>query len=399
MIRSRVRTKHRWLNEHCPDSETERHRFGLADLFEPMYALGWLSAGEYLRGQEVCSKSSGLSDSPQSGPRLFAPVRIRLSTLMTLSQVDCLDQVIAAFRVRILGSEARVINQGLGGFQFQEEVRARHSDLWKRIQEDPRFVFLPHSVPDHLREELSNLDDNMRFVLAASLLAEQQDAPILVNDRVIQALVTNERPNRTDVAFGTDRFLEKLGKIGALTADEVADSILQLMRWRYRFILPSAEILKSLLDRFPDHPPGHLLREVALYIHDCMRDPGLSADFEPTATPTSIASTLYLGWSATVAQFVMEVWGDEKWDNEKAKKVTQWSMRELLPQAPSSMQGTVQNAILRLSHQYVLSIAHIKSICIAKPERANRGLVSIAETMGMKESDYYATIADDIKRA
>ena len=65
----------------------------------------------------------------------------------------------------------------------------------------------------------------------------------------------------------------------------------------------------------------------------------------------------------------MEVWGDEKWDDEKAREVTRWAVRELLPSAPSLMHGTVQGAILRLSLRFVLSIAHIKSIAVDSPDR------------------------------
>jgi tetratricopeptide (TPR) repeat protein len=386
------------VDEHGRDQDGDLHRFGLVDVVEPMYSLGWLTACEYHRAREVCRKPSGVDES-HLGPRLFSPVQIHLSTLITLSQVDCLEQVIDVYRIKVLGDAAKEINQGLRGFQFQEEVRARHNDLWKRLREDPRFVFLSHSVHAKLREQAPDLEDDMSFVLAASLLAEEQSVPLLSDDRVIQVLASNERSNRHDVVFGTDRLLERLGQEGALTSDGIADSILQLMRWRYRFILPSAETLKTLLNRFPDHPPGQLLREVALYVHDCMRDPGLSAGFEPTIPPTSLASALYQGWSSTVAQFVMEVWGDEKWGDEKAREVTRWAMRELLPSVPSLMHRTVQGVLLRHSQQFVLSIAHIKSISINSPDRANTGLITIAETFGMKESEYYATIADDIERA
>jgi hypothetical protein len=58
----------------------------------------------------------------------------------------------------------------------------------------------------------------------------------------------------------------------------------------------------------------------------------------------------------------------------------------------------VQTAILRVFHRYVLSIAHFKSICVATPQRANAGLIAIAETLGIGESEYHATIADDIER-
>ena len=95
-----------------------------------------------------------------------------------------------------------------------------------------------------------------------------------------------------------------MAKVGIVTRDEAADALLQLLNWRYRFILVPPDILKLLADRYRSHPPGAALRKIAIYVHDCMRDEGLFGGFETTDPPISMAMRLYQNWIQNVAEFL-----------------------------------------------------------------------------------------------
>jgi hypothetical protein len=59
---------------------------------------------------------------------------------------------------------------------------------------------------------------------------------------------------------------------------------------------------------------------------------------------------------------------------------------------PPPMQG----AMARLEHRIVISMALINSSVMERNERANAGLRTLAEALGMREEDLHATLADVI---
>jgi hypothetical protein len=195
------------------------------------------------------------------------------------------------------------------------------------------------------------------------------------------------------LAFGTDQFLERAGEEAILGPGEVADALLQLMRWRYRFVIPSADVLVHLAGRYPEHPPGSDLEEVAHYVHDCLADPGLSSRFEPTEPPTSVAAQVRQAWCRSVVEFLMTIWGDEGWTVEAARRLTIWAVRQLLPSLAVTTVPQLQGALARLDHRLVLSLALIASSTVKDPSRAHAGLRVIAETLGVGDRAYGATAA------
>jgi hypothetical protein len=231
------------------------------------------------------------------------------------------------------------------------------------------------------------------FALAASWVACERKVPLLADDRVVQNLAQDERRGGSPLAFGTDRFLERSGEEAILGPGEVADALMQLMRWRYRFVIPSAGVLALLAGRYPEHPPGSDLEEVAHYVHDCLADPGLSSRFEPTEPPTSVAAQVRQAWCRSVVEFVMTIWGDEGWKAEAARRLTTWAVRQLLPSLPATTVPQLQGVQARLDHNLVLSLAFIASSTAKDSSRAHAGLRVIAETLGVEDRVYGATAA------
>ena len=295
--------------------------------------------------------------------------------------------------MRITLNAEKKVTHGLREFEFRDMVKSQHSDLWAMLRENQRFVFTPETPPQKIGEMDVEQPMTQALSLLSSWVAVQRHTPLLVDDRVIQVLTQNEYPGPLPRAFSTDRLVDRLAEVGLIPIDQLLDTTLRLMRWRYRFVVPSADVLKRLLDRYRNNPPGKELREVAIYVQDCMRDPGLSPGLEATVPPVSVASRLHQEWVTAVAQFVMKVWGDADWPDESAQEVTTWAMRQFLPSLPATMPRPLQGIHARVDHRIVLSTALIASSVIESTKRANTGLRCIAEVLGMRETEYYATIA------
>ena len=367
--------------------------YRVVDVIEAMYRLGRLPRDDYTRARDACRRGGSVDPTELPPLSLYTPLAFDLGTLLLLSQLDCLDPVLRSFRPRVGRGEQEEARRGLREFRLREDVRSGHQNLWKGIHADPRFEFVAVRPPARLDGQAVEPGGPVAFALAASWIACEREVPLLADDRVVQNLAQSERGGGSPLAFGTDRLLERLGEEDFLGPGEVADALMQLMRWRYRFVVPSAGILAFLAGRYPEHPPGADLEEVARYVHDCLADPGLSSLYEPTEPPTSFAAQVRQRWCQSVVQFVMMIWGDEGWGVEAARRLTTWAVRQLLPSLPATTPPQAQGFQARLDHRLVLSLALIASSTVKDPARAHAGLRAIAETLGIGDRDYGAAAA------
>jgi nucleoside phosphorylase/tetratricopeptide (TPR) repeat protein len=383
------------VDEYTEDPPEGTTLYRVLDLIEPLHAVGRITAVDFDRVKQAFSRHTR-PRTRATAPALFSRLDADLFTLLAIAQVGCLDHVVGSFRIAISRQAAAEVARRLREHSFHDSVRAAHADLWARIRADGRYAITPVIEPTDLIKVGSLERAATTTTLGSSWIAAQRGIPLLVDGRVIQVVTNTETSAREPAAFSTDRLIEKLAKVGAIPFDQSVDAMLQLMRWRYRFVLPSSEMLKGLLDRYRANPPGLGLREVAEYVHDCMRDPGLFSGFEPTTPPTSMASRLRQGWITTVAQFVMDVWGDRAWPEASAMEVTTWATRQLLPSPPTTMPGLLQGACARHEHRLIISMALIASSAVESAERANAGLLAIAESLGIRRRDLHDTLADVI---
>jgi hypothetical protein len=167
------------------------------------------------------------------------------------------------------------------------------------------------------------------------------------------------------------------------------------MSWRYRFIVAPPEVLKTLADRFIQHPPGQLLRKIALYVHDCMRDPGLFGGAEAADPPMSMASLFFLRWAAHIAEFLVDVWADPKWDETHTRGLTEWAIAELLPSPPRAMTGP-GTSIALLGGKIAMGRALVRACQLEDRARGNAALRAVADALGMRPNEYLAVVAEGI---
>lgn len=319
-----------------------------------------------------------------------ASVRVGLVTLETLTQLQALDALCSAFRVHIGHEDYLRVVGGIGSFKSREEARIATRALWVLIKDDSRFVS-GRGFPDGSQSFTQRVRQS---VLSSARLAIEQSAPLLADDRVLQAAVLAHRPSEASAAFGTDCVIAALVKIDAISLDVAADAMLALVRWRYRFLVVPSELLYRMLLRHKNHPPGQALRSVASYVHDSMRDPGLFSGIERTDSPTSVATRFFQAWVLTLAEFIANVWLEGDFSEAQAKTVTEWVVRECLPSPPRNL-GRRARVVADMTRRIVFSHVLLQ-VCRGDVKLSNRAMQAVAAALGYNATEYLRATADTI---
>lgn len=374
--------------------ESADHRYRLTDIVRPIHDAGIVSDTEFGRISPVCAKPSAVDETHPALGRL-QDVAVDLSTLETLAHFGLLDTITNFYRVNFPIQAHREILQRLEAIAYQEETRGWHMDLWNHLRGDPRFRFVPHTVPEQIRKKDTNPKDYLPFL--ASFVAQETNTPLLADDRVCQAFTLNEVQNSAHAAFGTDVLVLALMTAGKLNSAKATAAIRQLMQWRYRFIVPSPEALKAMADQYRASPPGQALQDVAEYVHDCMRDSGLFSGPEKTDIGDSMAMRFYLEMLSTVAEFLILVWADDGFAAEPSARLTEWSVRELLPSIPRVVAGQARVLIGALTNRLFLSHALLKTGAQFGNPRMADAMKALKEALRL-DNDEYIRIVTEILR-
>ena len=320
-------------------------------------------------------------------------ILIELSTLKTLCGVNVEEAIVETFVVHITKDDKDSISADLHRLGIQRRIQEWHMDLWKCLSEDGRFVKSSCSIPQDVQE--TNKDIAHDATAASLFLAQKTALPLLVDDRMCQAIILNSNPKATYGAFGTDNVLESMMAAQLISIEETAQAYLSLFKWRYRFILPPAEILKVWLDKYASHPPGHDLKAVALYVHDCMRDLGLFSGLEPTEPPTTVATKLFDAWVTIIAKFTMNVWEDANYTDDEARAVTSWACSEFFPSPPKSHRQNT-HLFLELFPRILLSQVMLEAVTAENSDRAGNCLMAIKDGLNLDDARYQQFIVEII---
>jgi hypothetical protein len=186
---------------------------------------------------------------------------------------------------------------------------------------------------------------------------------------------------------------------GRLDAGRAAVAIRRLMAWRYRFIVPPPEILKALADEYRGNSPGEALREIAEYVHDCMRDTGLFGGRENTAIGDSMAMRCYLAWIRNIAEFLVLIWADEGYAPESAAHLTEWSCREFLPSCPRVMEAHGRVEVTSLTPRLFLSHALLNMVNRNGGQRFADAMKEMKEALRLTDDEYTRIITGILQDA
>lgn len=381
------------IDEYVAEDGPGHHHYRLIDLLLPMHEAGRLTDNDFEKLTQCATKPSSVDDT-HPPIAVGASVQCSLLTLLTLTDATYLAPVTESFRISLTPEDHNALLRDMRTFDLQASTRDWYATLWDTLLSDDRYHQAPWPPVNHVNNgsEQTMQED---LALMAAFLALQKKVPLLADDRVCQAMVLNTPPKRPYQAFGTDRLLAALRDHGLINLERVADDYLKLIQWRYKFVLPTAELLKVYSDRYLNHPPGADLRSVARYVHDCMRDCGLLAGFEATHPPTTIASRLFLEWTNVISEFIMLCWADSRYDTGNAQLITDWATAEFLPSPPKTLNYRAQALLSALLSKTALGQAMIKS-CTMQNDRAYNGLTSIARGLGLDKEAYLRIVMETI---
>lgn len=375
------------VDEH-EDSAT--HRYRLVDLISPLHMAGVIDDPTYDRIFKICTKESGVDNRHVALERL-QDVNVALSTLEAITTFGLLNELTSYYRIHMVSDAESELKNRLHVLHSREETRLWHFDLWNTISDDERFKFVKSSIPKKLENESADDEDFLGF--QASFVAQDQGIPLLADDRACQAMTLNEKKGGVaNTAFGSEAFIMSLLECGCLDDSTAAEAILKLMRWRYRFIVPSSRILKTYASLYRSNPPGHPLREVAEYLHDCMRDAGLFAGPEHTDLKDSMALRLYLSWVGLLAEWLVEIWSDECFSEDSARQFTDWTMQECFPSQPCALNGRLRVRVAAMTDKILISNMLFRSNNVWNPDRASSAMKSVQAALKLSDEEYQKII-------
>lgn len=400
----KVVADHEWsavvtVSEH---GEATGRPYVLSDLFDSLHRLGAISSREL----EIASNVAHKARSSPTELRELQPtdcLHIPILTLQTIVGQGLEDRLIKCFAgICLSDGDVDEMQRKLAAFTSMEETRKWHQELWEKLREDNRvdtsttLINTPeeHSITDELDLEL---DENHRLFegeqdeqaslidkdvsLDAALLAIQENLPLLVDDRVAQNFVL-AKLDRRDASFGSDQLVFLMHSSGILNDEQSAQAILKLFEWRYRFIVCPATLLQVIAKHFA---PRELLN-VARYIHDCMRDPGLFGGMETTTSPSVIAVSFHQKWVQELAIFAVQVWFDDTIDENRSESIVKTVVTRMLPTLPETL--GVMGARLA-SYTPTMFFSHImhSSLSFGDRGKGNRLLQFVSLSLGMDKEE------------
>lgn len=374
-----------YIREYTLPGKEEEHYYRLIDLVTVAYDSGKLNESKYNILKQIAHEPSGV-DSEHSSLKYGDSVLIDLLTLRSICQADvtALDSFLSAFKVFISKHDQILNSNEITQIELQQNIKKWNGDLLKKVKEDI-FKKELHVIVPQLEE-----DD---IFLASWELAKGKSLSLLVDDRVLQVLAINtttiEYPS-----FGTDSLLMMLFKENMIDIDTLSEAFLKLIKWRYRFIVPSKETLLNFAKRYKNHPPGKDLQEVALYVHDCMRDPGLFAGQENTTLKESMAARLFLSWTRLITEFMVEIWSDSDFNEDNAKLLTQWAVDEFMPSLPKNI-GSNGLHIAKIKPNILFNCFYTQTF-INNGERTSESLQTLADCINMNETEYFKAVSEVI---
>jgi len=307
-----------YVHEYTDDGL--EHYYRLRDICKVLHDAGKISGAKNTELLRIAGKPSGVDDKHQ--PLQYSQqIIVELSTLRTLINFDAYGAVKDSFKLSIMPEAKKSLDADLQAMEYQEECQRWHDYLIKELS---KFEAL---APNYSGEDAPDICMDSYYI------AKSKGLSVLVDDRVIQALALNDEGFKAS-AFGVDCLLKAFEREKALEIAECDSAYLQLIKWRYRFLVPSVDFLVRLAKRYEANAPGNELMEVAGYVHECMRDPGLFSGLEKTDPPQPMCGRLFTAWADLTMRFIVDLWEDSDVSPETASAFTRWAFRELLPSPP-----------------------------------------------------------------
>ena len=378
ILRSSDSSNYAYVNEYSLD-EDPRYYYRLKDVQKVLS----LTKDQKSRFQRVCCKPSGV-DEKHPALKCGSNIIIEYHTLKTLVNIGALEAMKSSFRLHITPEDKQTLDSELNTISWQEDVQRWNDDLREKINK--QFETL---APNYNKEEQEEI------CLDSYFIAKSKNLSIMTDDRVVQVLALNDEKFLGGV-FGIDCLLKAFEQKKHLQEKEIADAFMQLMKWRYRFILPTIGMLLHLAKRYESSKPGEVMINVAKYAHDCMRDVGLFSGLEKTDPPIPMCARLYHAWLDVSMNFIIALWKDEEIVSETAIAFTRWTVKELMPSPPKVMlpRGF---GMINIASDLVFEKAMFELACLTDHARAKEAVSELSQSLDLSDERFHKVFTDLIE--
>jgi Flp pilus assembly protein TadD len=326
-------------------------------------------------------------------------IEVGAFTLQTAFDSGLLSELCGALQIHVALADFKQLEAELESQYFNDEAGQWHRDFVAKLYTVPNVEFVAVDADGG-----GNQDHTIHYGIDASLLAAQQGLPLMADDRYCQQARFNLPGTRCDSAFGTDVLLDRLADQSAITPQQHAEYWLQLIQWRYKFLLPQPSVLLTMATQFAAGLPGAHLRDVACYLHDSMRDVGLYGGRENVEPPTPMALRLYTAWLRAIADFIVRLWWDERFSEYQAAKLTKWIIRYFVPGRPRNLIEASWRLMSQTTRQALLGMI-FTAVCVEQDVKKAYRLVSrIRRSLNITDDELASVvettataIVDDVK--
>ena len=374
------------------------HAYSLSDFLGPLNGAQKVSREDLEDLRKVAQKPSTI-DATHPGFAVGAHLLVALSTLRTLANRAVFEPILDTFSIFLLAQDRDELVTELRAYETARAARQDHDALWNTVSAlVSRSKIQWHPVPKDTELDDDSVDETVPSVhLDALKVARQTGKSIIVDDRVHQVIMYQDDTSSTTRAFGSDRVIESLAESGICSVSEAAAKMRALMRWRYRFLVPSPKILYQWALEGIDNLPGDALLDSAIYHHDCLRDPGLHCGLEQSDPPMPMAAKYVTGWTEAIVTFLATVWADLRFHDESATKLTRWVAEEMVSSCPKGLWlHQIGHNIATAATEATIKMAMVQFTGIEPLERANTGIRVLADALGLDDSHFLAAVAEAI---
>jgi Flp pilus assembly protein TadD len=309
-------------------------------------------------------------------------------TLQTTFAYGLLHDLCDSLQVHVTSADLKQLEAELRGQSFSDEAGQWFRDLVEKLGAMPNVEFVVVDTNTDVKE----FDQSIRYGIDAAVMAAQRGLPLMADDRYCQQGRLNVAGARTDSAFGTDSLLDRLADEHVITPQQHAEYWLQLVRWRYKFLLPQPTVLLIMASQFTAGLPGAQLREVVTYLHDCMRDIGLFGGHELVEPPISMAIRLYSAWLRVIADFVVDLWWDERFNEHQAAKLTKWIVAYFIPGRPRNLTGASWRLMSQANRQGLLGMILTAALVQKDAKKASRLVSRIRRSLKTTDDELSSVI-------
>ncbi|HBJ35986.1 MAG TPA: hypothetical protein DDZ51_14810 [Planctomycetaceae bacterium] len=336
------------------------------------------------------SKRSDLDQLHDANRIFFTAEAVR-----SLHKAGVLAELTEAMDVVLAESAASSLRGDLFSYDNQASQLIDSRRFWRLLRELEAIEFA--EVESNKSDDVDQaVDEAFEVTLAAMKLAVDQRLPFLADDRTLLTAVSNNGTGEPTSAFSSFDAIEQMRVEKVIANEDALAHQRKLMRWRYRFHLPSEELLLYAIKSFRTSKSivGKPLEEVAKYFQSCMRDFGLHGTLSDTDPPRSFGFELYASWMRLAADLAVSVTHDDGLSESERTEIICWIIDYLAPNIPLTPASERQVSMAENGSQIFFTHVLCQLSSIPDHERSCALISAMRDRFTMSNHDFHQTVSD-----